>query len=116
LCLFQRSDAPLSAELLSGASKRHPAGIYAQGRTTGRAMAEVADDEWVDPAELGQPKLFMPVELRPLSAPVLRSDLLQHHSLTTIEVLKMAAGSNPSFITPADLVALHAGWPQVRLK
>jgi hypothetical protein len=79
-------------------------------------MAEVADDEWVDPAELGQPKLFMPVELRPLSAPVLRSDLLQHHSLTTIEVLKMAAGSNPSFITPADLVALHAGWPQVRLK
>jgi hypothetical protein len=98
---------------ISGASKTHPAGLYAEGHTTGRATTEVADDEWVDPAERGQPKLFMPVELRPLSAPVLRSDLLQHPSLSQIEVLKMAAGSNPSFVTPADLATLRSAWPQV---
>jgi EVE domain len=101
---------------ISGASKTHPAGLYAQGHTTGRATADVADDEWEDPAERGEPKLFMPVELRPLAAPVLRSDLLQHPSLSQIEVLKMAAGSNPSFVTPADLAALHSGWRQVTVK
>lgn len=101
---------------ISGSSKIHPAGIYAEGRTTGRAMADVADDEWVDPAERGRPKLFMPVKLRALAAPVLRIDLLQHPSLSQIEVLKMAAGSNPSFVTPADLAALHSDWPQVTVK
>lgn len=50
---------------ISGTSKAHPAGIYAQGQTTSRATAEVADDEWVDPAERGRPKLFMSVSLRP---------------------------------------------------
>jgi len=101
---------------ISGASKTHPAGLYAQGQTAGRATADVADDEWVDPAGRDQPKLIMPVEWRPLAAPVLRSDLLQHPSLRQIEVLRMAAGSNPSFVTPADLVALHSAWPQVTVK
>lgn len=101
---------------ISGSSKIYPAGIYAEGHTTGIAMADVADDEWVDPAERGRSKLFMPVELRPLAAPVLRSDLLRHPSLSQIEVLKMAAGSNPSFVTPADLAALRSDWPQVTVE
>lgn len=98
---------------ISGSSKIHPAGIYAEGHTTGGAVEDVADDEWVDPADRGRSKRFMPVRLRPLVAPVLRSDLLQHPSLSQVEVLKMAAGSNPSFVTPADLVALRSDWPQV---
>lgn len=98
---------------ISGSSKVHPAGIYAEGHTTGRATADVADSEWVDPAERGRPKLFMPVTLLPLPAPVLRSELLGHPSLSQIEVLKMAAGSNPSFVTPDDLAALRSTWPQV---
>lgn len=101
---------------ISGKSETHPAGIYAQGQTTGRATTELADDEWVDPGERGQPKLFMPVKLRPLAAPVLREDLLQHPSLSQMEVLRMAAGSNPSFVTAAELAALHAAWPQVRVR
>jgi hypothetical protein len=28
-------------------------------------------------------------------------------------VLKIAAGSNPSFVTPADLATLRSAWPQV---
>ncbi|MDX6359503.1 MAG: hypothetical protein QOH37_2557 [Nocardioidaceae bacterium] len=98
---------------ISGTSKTHPAGLYAEGHTIGRATPEVDDDEWVHLAEQGQSKLVMPVDLRPLSAPVLRSDLLQHPSLSQIEVLKIAAGSNPSFVTPADLATLRSAWPQV---
>jgi hypothetical protein len=101
---------------ISGVSKTYPSGLYAQGHTTGYATVDVADDEWEDPAERGVRKLFMPVELRPLSSPVLRNDLLQHPSLSQIEVLKMAAGSNPSFVTPADLAALHSGWWQVTVQ
>lgn len=101
---------------ISGASKTHPPGIYAEGYTTGRATADVADDEWLDPTERGQGKLFMPVELRPLSPAVLRDDLRQHPSLSKIEVLKMPAGSNPSFVTPADLTALRSAWPQVTVQ
>lgn len=83
---------------LSGSSTTHPAGIYAEGHTTGPAQAGV-----------------MPVRLRLLSGPVPRAELLAHPRLSQIEVLKMAAGSNPSFITPDDLVALKAAWPQVTI-
>ena len=76
-------------------------------------MADVADTEWVDPAQRGRPKLFMPVKLRPLTMPVLRSDLLLHRSLSQMEVLKMAAGSNPLLVSYGDLAALLSDWPQV---
>ncbi len=98
---------------ISGSSKLHPAGIYAQGHTTGPAVARGADETSSDPAGRGQSQLVMPVRLRSLQAPVLRRDLVQHPTLARIEVLRMAAGSNPSFVTPADLAALRARWPQV---
>ena len=94
---------------ISGSSATRPAGIYAQGSTRGRTTA--ADDE---PDEgRGLPKVLMPVELRQLTAPVLRRDLLQHPTLSRIEVLRMPAGSNPSFVSPDALEALRSGWPQV---
>lgn len=99
---------------ISGSSTVHPAGIYAEGHTTGRATTtEVADDEGVERAGRGRPTLFMPMTLRPLATPVLRSELLGHPSLSQIEVLKMAAGSNPSFVTSEDVRALRSAWPQV---
>ena len=93
---------------VSGSSTAHPAGIYAQGRTTGRATPDVVDDE-----RSGRPKLIVPVELGALATPVLRRDLLRHPSLSQIEVLRMAAGSNPSFLSRAALASLRAQWPQV---
>ncbi|KAA1426566.1 hypothetical protein [Nocardioides antri] len=85
---------------VSGGDPSIPAGIYAQGRTTGAA-------------EPGSPELTMPVELGPVEPPVLRAELVEHPLLGQIEVLKMAAGSNPSFITREGLRELTRRWPQV---
>ena len=101
---------------VSGSSGAHPAGIYAEGHTTGHASADLADGQWMDPEERGPVKLSMPVRLRALAEPVLRSDLLDHPCLSNIEVLKMAAGSNPSFVSSGDLAALGADWPQVTVR
>ena len=84
----------------SGDDREHPAGIYAQGRTTGRAVDEGGT-------------LEMPVALETVEPPVLRRELLEHPVLSSIEVVRMAAGSNPSFLTRAQLAELRQTWPQV---
>ena len=71
---------------VSGNAPQQPAGIYAHGRTTGVARNRV-----------------MPVELTPLSQPLLRSELVGHRDLSSMEVLRMPAGSNPSYVTPEQL-------------
>lgn len=60
------------------------------------------------------------VSLLRLAEPVPRSDLLGHPAFTATEVLRMPAGSNPSFLRPAEAGALidlldaadlrRAGW------
>lgn len=74
---------------VSGTERGLPAGIYARGHTTG-------------PAEAG----VMPVALTPLPVPLLRSELVGHPDLAAIEVLRMPAGSNPSFVTHEQLRVL----------
>ncbi|WP_181310004.1 hypothetical protein [Nocardioides campestrisoli] len=86
---------------VSGGDRRHPAGLYAQGRTTGPATT---DDE-------GQ--LVMPLALEALPEPVLRDELLEHPELSRAEVIRMPAGSNPSYLSGAQLDALRQTWPQV---
>jgi hypothetical protein len=71
---------------VSGNAARLPAGIYAHGRTTGAAADGV-----------------MPVELSTLEQPLLRSELVGHRELSSLEVLRMPAGSNPSYVTPEQL-------------
>ena len=65
------------------------AGVYAHGRTTG-------------PARDG----MVPVALAPLDPPLLRSELTGHADLARLEVIRMPAGSNPSYVTPAQLEVL----------
>ena len=103
---------------ISGSSRVHPAGIYAVGHTTGPAVARSADEMGTDatgtsPEKRGPSQLVMPLRLRSLSTPVLRRDLLRHPTLSRIEVLRMPAGSNPSFVTRRELTALDTGWPHV---
>lgn len=74
---------------VSGNEPGLPAGIHARGRTTGPAAAGV-----------------MPVVLTPLPVPLLRSELVGHPDLAAIEVLRMPAGSNPSFVTHEQLRVL----------
>jgi len=74
---------------VSGNEPGLPAGLYAQGRTTGAAVDGV-----------------IPVELSPLTVPLLRSELVGHPELSAMEVLRMPAGSNPSYVTPEQLAVL----------
>ena len=85
----------------SGQDSDHPAGIYAQGWTIGDAS--IAED--------GQPA--MRVALQPVEPPVLRHELLEHLVLSRIEVVRMPAGSNPSFLSKTQLAVLRREWPQV---
>ena len=74
---------------VSGSEAGLPAGIHAHGRTTGPARDGV-----------------MPVVLVPLEDPLLRSELVGHPDLASLEVLRMPAGSNPSYVTPEQLAVL----------
>ena len=79
---------------VSGSEPDLPAGIHAHGRTTGPAADGV-----------------MPVTLVPLRSPVLRSELVHDPDLAALEVIRMPAGSNPSYVTPAQLSALQERCP-----
>jgi hypothetical protein len=88
---------------VSGDDPDHPPGLYAHGWTTGRAVPDVASPG----------ALVVPVRLEPLASPVLRSELRLHPELSAIEVLRMPAGSNPSYLTRDELDALRGQWPEV---
>ena len=74
---------------VSGSEPGLPPGIHAHGRTTGPARDGV-----------------IPMVLAPLADPVLRSELVGHPDLAALEVMRMPAGSNPSYVTPAQLDVL----------
>ncbi len=80
---------------VSGQDRLHPAGIYARGRTTGPA-----DEE-------------MPVRLAPVDPVVTREQVRQVPGLETLEVLRMPAGSNPSFLDAREYAALRQAFPQL---
>lgn len=74
---------------VSGSEPGLPAGIHAHGRITGPARDGV-----------------MPMVLAPLEVPLPRSELVGHPDLAALEVLRMPAGSNPSYVTPGQLEVL----------
>ncbi len=75
---------------VSGAQRDLPAGIHASGRVTGPVVGDL-----------------LPVRLAALAHPVTRSELRGHPDLASLEVLRMPAGSNPSWVTRAQLAALE---------
>jgi hypothetical protein len=81
---------------VSGADLDHPAGVHAAGWTTG----EVDGDQ-------------LPVRLVALEQPVLRRELLAHPVLRDLEVLRMPAGSNPSYLTREQWAVLRDEHPEV---
>ena len=85
---------------VSGRDPRHPAGLHAAGRTTG-------------PVEDSPDGPVMPVRLAPLAPIVPREVLTADELLGSIEVLRMPAGSNPSYLDVAQYAALCAAFPQV---
>ena len=91
---------------VSGDHAEHPAGIYGQGWTTGTSVPDGGGDA---PAST----LVLPLRLSLLETPVLRTELRLHPELSGLEVLRMPAGSNPSFVTRDQLDALRRQWPEV---
>jgi hypothetical protein len=85
---------------VSGNDPRHPAGIYASGHTTG-------------PVDEAAPTPEMPVRLRPVRPTVHRKEILDHPTLSAIEVIRMPAGSNPSYLDAEQYDALRHAFPQV---
>ena len=86
---------------VSGKDRQHPAGIYACGHTTG-------------PVDEAAPTPEMPVRLRPVRPPVRREELLDDPMLSGIEVIRMPAGSNPSYLDVEQYAALQQAFPQTR--
>ena len=76
-------------------SGRVQPGVHAVGTLTGRPRTDG-----------GQPSV--PVSLRRLEHPVDRADLLRSPAFADAEVLRMPAGSNPSFVTAAQLAEVLA--------
>jgi len=76
---------------VSGSERGLPAGIHAHGRAIGPARDGV-----------------MPIVIVPLTEPLLRSELVGNPDLAGLEVLRMPAGSNPSYVTPGQLEVLVA--------
>lgn len=95
---------------ISGQDRERPAGIYAQGRTTGAVGTDPGGDS-SRPGAQAQP--VMPVALEPVTPPVLRREILGHPVLSRIEVVRMPAGSNPSFLDRTQLHALREAWPHL---
>ena len=82
-------------------SGRDRPGVHATGVVAG----EVTEDD-------GGPSVHVRVTL--LSAPVPRADLLADPVARDAEVLRMPAGSNPSYLTPAQYAAVLAHLPERR--
>lgn len=83
-------------------------GVHAVGTVTGPVREQGGDDAGPDD---GRPAL--PVRLTRLDAPVERSELLHDPRFADAEVLRMPAGSNPSWLTAAQLAVVleRAGVP-----
>jgi hypothetical protein len=80
---------------LSGRDPDHPSGIHAHGRTTGPATDE------------------MPVRLEAVDPVVTREQVLAVPGLARAEVLRMPAGSNPSYLDVDQYRALQAAFPHL---
>jgi hypothetical protein len=85
---------------VSGNDPRHPAGIYASGHTTGPVDVAAATPE-------------MPVRLHAVRPAVHRKEILDHPALSAIEVIRMPAGSNPSYLDVEQYDALRHAFPQL---
>jgi hypothetical protein len=83
-------------------SGRTAPGVHALGELTGGA--EPGDDGWA-----------VPLRLTLLAEPVARADLLTDPVAREAEVLRMPAGSNPSWLSPAQFAAVLARAGEGRL-
>lgn len=85
---------------VSGGQRDPAAGIHAFGTTTGEVTGPPDD-------------MIVPLRLEPLAPTVLRVELVGHRLLADLEVVRMPAGSNPSYVTREQLAALRELRPEL---
>ncbi len=95
---------------LTGPTRATPApGVYMAGYATG----DVVDDTAADLAGPRRVRVVLS-DMMLLSTPVPRADLAIHPATASMEVLRQPFGPNPSYLTPAEQLALRymmGGWP-----
>ncbi len=74
-------------------------GVWGFGRVTGPCETGTPDRRWLDQDEASRADYFAHVEINFLASPVARSALKSDARFAQLEVLKVPAGSNPSFLT-----------------
>ena len=86
-------------------SGRVQPGVHALGTVTGPVREDDGDGDGP----------VLPVRLTRLTDPVDRGELLADAGFASAEVLRMPAGSNPSWVSPAQLAAVlaRAGLPRL---
>lgn len=83
---------------VSGRDPRTPAGLHAQGRINVLPRPAAGEDER---------RLEIGLRLGPIDPPLLRTDLLADPVLSRMEVVRMPAGSNPSYVSREELARLR---------
>lgn len=84
---------------VSGSGRDIEPGVWGYGQITGPCEAGAADGQWLNRHAAARATHFAMVEINFLASPVKRSVLMSNPQLTDLEVLRMPAGSNPSFLT-----------------
>ncbi len=85
---------------VSGRDPRHPAGVHAVGHTTGSVQVAGAE-------------VSMPVRLRAVEPVLTRDEILADPVLACLEVIRVPAGSNPSYLDTGQYLALRSTFPQL---
>jgi hypothetical protein len=94
---------------VSGSDARGPTpGIWAVGQTISDAAADDADPSGANSWRARHLDTRVQLSLRLLAEPVPRAVLRHHAALERLEVLRIPAGSNPSWVTGSEFAALLA--------
>jgi hypothetical protein len=92
---------------VSGSDARGPMpGIWAVGQTSGDGSAGEADQSAGNRSDARHGDLRVQLRLRLLDEPVPRAVLRHIAALERLEVLRIPAGSNPSWVTSSEFAAL----------
>lgn len=82
-------------------------GVWGYGHITGPCDTGTPDRRWLDADAASRATYFANVEIEFLASPVTRSTLKSDPRFAELEVLKVPAGSNPSFLTVDQAKAMR---------
>jgi hypothetical protein len=91
---------------VSGSRRAVPPGVWGKGTIAGDAGVGDGDEYWFDETE-GRAKKYIPLELRIVPRPALKSDLVRDARFASAEVIRVAQAGNPLFVTEGEVGAIE---------